>query len=247
MGVLSVLGKIAGGLLGFGNVLGKQQEGEAKGQATQAQLQQGQDRNAVDLYGTQQNAQNQAGQLDLQRKGYENTNRSTTAKQALIAALVTGLTQANAGTAAAIKDALSSATTMAREPIPENKQAPGISVYSHPDGDLKTPRTALKCPMFLSVYDENRKAAGAFEYHQDTLTEHERVTLNLVQPGEYWIERADGERGICLVVVQKDSLGQPIRQLIAFPQGWLATDQFAQMPNLKSLLTQLLEPQTAAA
>ena len=167
--------------------------------------------------------------------------------QALIAALVTGLTQANAGTAAAIKDALSSATTMAREPIPENKQAPGISVYSHPDGDLKTPRTALKCPMFLSVYDENRKAAGAFEYHQDTLTEHERVTLNLVQPGEYWIERADDERGICLVVVQKDSLGQPIRQLIAFPQGWLATDQFAQMPNLKSLLTQLLEPQTAAA
>ena len=88
MGILSVLGKIGGSLLGLGGVMGKQQEGAAKGAATQAQLQQGQDRNAVDLYQTQQGAQNQAGQLDLQRKSYDTSSRSAAGKQALLAMLM---------------------------------------------------------------------------------------------------------------------------------------------------------------
>jgi hypothetical protein len=90
MGFLSVLGKIGGSLLGLGNVLGGQQEGAAKGQLTQAQVQQGQDRNAIDLYSRQQGAQQDAGQLDLQRKGFETNDRSATAKQALIGALLGG-------------------------------------------------------------------------------------------------------------------------------------------------------------
>ncbi len=108
MGWLSALGKIGGivaapftggasliptalSLAGdVGSVIGKQQQGATNGRITQAQLNQGQDRNAIDLYQAQQKAQNDARQLDLQTKGFENDNRSTTGKQALISALLSG-------------------------------------------------------------------------------------------------------------------------------------------------------------
>jgi hypothetical protein len=103
MGILSTLGSIASfvplpgmGAVGkalqvagsAGDVLGKQQEGAAKGQAAQAQIQQGQDRNAIDLYGQQQSAQDKAAQLDLQRKTYDTSSRSAAGKQALLAMLL---------------------------------------------------------------------------------------------------------------------------------------------------------------
>jgi hypothetical protein len=72
------------------SVLGKQQEAAAKGKADQAQLNQGQDRNAISLYGAQNAAENQAAQTDLERQQFGNQNRSTTAKQALIGALLGG-------------------------------------------------------------------------------------------------------------------------------------------------------------
>jgi hypothetical protein len=105
MGLLSTLAKIGGiaaapfsggaslaltALGGVGDVLGKQQQGQAQGQVTQAQVQQNQDRNALDRYQTMQGAQNQAAQTDLQRKGFESSNRGTSAKQALLAALLGG-------------------------------------------------------------------------------------------------------------------------------------------------------------
>jgi hypothetical protein len=74
----------------IGSVVGKQQQGAATGRQQQEVANQSRDRNAVDLFGTQQNAQNQAGQLDLQRKGFETSNRSATAKQALLGALLGG-------------------------------------------------------------------------------------------------------------------------------------------------------------
>jgi hypothetical protein len=82
--------KIAGAAGDVGSVLGKQQEGKAKGEMTQAQLNQGQDRNAIDLYQAQQQAQNQAAQTDLSRKNFEMGSRGTNAKQALIGALLGG-------------------------------------------------------------------------------------------------------------------------------------------------------------
>ena len=106
MGFLSVLGKIGKGALnigtggvagtimdafgGAGQVLGGQQGGANNARVAQGQLNQGYDRNAIDLYSRQQGAQDNAAQLDLQRKGYETGNRSATAKQALIGALLSG-------------------------------------------------------------------------------------------------------------------------------------------------------------
>jgi hypothetical protein len=72
------------------SVLGKQQQGAAQGKASQAALQNDHDRNALQLYQDQQAAQNQAAQTDLQRQQFATGNRSTTAKQALIGALLGG-------------------------------------------------------------------------------------------------------------------------------------------------------------
>lgn len=118
------------GLGSVGDVLGKQQAGAAAGNLAQANAQQAQDRNAVDLYQAQQAAQNQAAQTDLQRKQYETQNRSTTAKQALLAELlgnfqptsvsVPGIQNANisGGLAASLKNtpgALQALQTLAQQ------------------------------------------------------------------------------------------------------------------------------------
>jgi hypothetical protein len=106
MSWLSALGKIGKGVLNIGtggiagtildaagdlgSVAGKQAQGNTNDKITQAQLLQGQDRNAIDLYQAQQGAQNQARTLDLQTKDFENQNRGKTAQQALVAALLNG-------------------------------------------------------------------------------------------------------------------------------------------------------------
>ena len=100
--------------------------------------------------------------------------------QALVTALITGITQGNVEAAKAVRD-----------PIPENKTIAGHSVYSHPDGEAFN--TKLRCPMFLGVYDEQGKARAAFEIFEGTCTEADRVELNKLQPGVYpGIERNDG-------------------------------------------------------
>ncbi len=91
-GLMSTLSKLATskGVGAVGNVLGKQQEGAAQGLVQEAQLGQGQDRNAVDLYSAQNQAQNQQANTDLERQKFTDTHRGTTAKQALLAALLGG-------------------------------------------------------------------------------------------------------------------------------------------------------------
>lgn len=164
----------------------------------------------------------------------------------LIQMLAAAMNQNGALQAEAIKTALADAAVMAREPIPENKVSPGISVYSHPLGDAKHPRTQLVCPMFLGHYDENGAVTPVFEYHAQTLEEIERLKLNSLTVGTYPLERNDGVRGLCRVVEHKDDLGQPIRRVLAVPQAWLGQDQFSQVPSLKQKLTQILPAAEAA-
>jgi hypothetical protein len=147
----------------------------------------------------------------------------------LIQALVTG-----------IQGGLSNAASMARTPIPEVEVDSGHSVYSHPDGDLKTPRTKLRCKMFLGIYDEHGIAKPAFEIFEDTCTEVERVELKKLVPGVYpGIERNDGVKALWRVVQSNDDNGQPTRLVIAVPQMWLSQEQFQQMPGQLNFLRQL--------
>jgi hypothetical protein len=66
--------------------------------------------------------------------------------------------------------------------MPENKQSPGISVYSYPEGDLLRPKPALKCKMFWV----NR------ELTPETLTPLEIELLNKLEPGDYRVMKTDG-------------------------------------------------------
>ena len=89
-GLSAVLGPALGAVGDVASVLGKQEAGKAAGKAQQAELNQRQDLSALQRYQMMQNAQQQAAQTDLQRKQFESNNRSTTAKQALIGALLGG-------------------------------------------------------------------------------------------------------------------------------------------------------------
>ena len=66
--------------------------------------------------------------------------------------------------------------------MPENKQSPGISVYSYPEGELAHPKEPLKCKMFWVGY----------EMKTDTLTPIEVQLLNRLTPGDYRVTKADG-------------------------------------------------------
>lgn len=169
---------------------------------------------------------------------------------ALVQILAAALNQNTTNQAQTLRDAMQDAGNAARTPIPETFKSggyPEISVYSHPDGDLAHPRTALRCPMFLGVYDEDGKVIPAFEYIEGTTTERERVGLNRLTNGTYRVERNDGVEGLIRVHEKLDDLGAPIRLTVAVPFTWLQKEAFQQMPSLKRMLDQMLAAETVAA
>lgn len=80
-----------------------------------------------------------------------------------------------------IKTAKMQAEASERAINPSNRDHLHLGVYTHPDGDLKMPRT-LKCPMFWVGYD----------LREDTTTYDEIQMLNTAQPGTYTFRRTDG-------------------------------------------------------
>jgi hypothetical protein len=90
MGWLGTLGKLVNPLAGIADVVGGQQAGKNNAKVAQGQLDISRDRNVLDRYGLEQNAQFQQGNQDLDRKQYELSSRNQNAKSALIANLLNG-------------------------------------------------------------------------------------------------------------------------------------------------------------
>ena len=67
---------------------------------------------------------------------------------------------------------------------PENVDHPGISVYSHPEGDMAHAKAPLKCSMTWIGY----------ELSPEVLTPGEIDLLNQLTAGEYTIVKGDGTR-----------------------------------------------------
>ena len=65
---------------------------------------------------------------------------------------------------------------------PENVHHPGISVFSHPEGDLAHPKADLQCKIYWIGYD----------LRTETLTPQEIDLLNRLKPGEYRVTKSDG-------------------------------------------------------
>jgi hypothetical protein len=75
---------------GIGDIAGKAAGGAASGREREAQLLMQQDQLRNSQFGTQQGAEMQAGNLDLNRKNFEEGARGGRAKQALLASLLGG-------------------------------------------------------------------------------------------------------------------------------------------------------------
>jgi hypothetical protein len=89
-GGLSLIPGVGPALSAGASILGKQQEGKAAGAASQAQLQQGQDRNALQLYRDSQAAQDEAARRDLDRQKFGAGEQGRNAKNAIFSALLGG-------------------------------------------------------------------------------------------------------------------------------------------------------------
>lgn len=159
--------------------------------------------------------------------------------QGIVAAVVAAMQANGASQADAIASALKEAVAGAREPIPENKVAPQVSVFN-PEGDRDHPRPGLECPTFLGVYDDDGKIAPAFEMVEANCTVKEQELLNVVGQGEYLVTRMDGVKGLVKVQVRKDLNGKPSRKVLAVPHGWLGRDQYQQLPSQVSLCEQIV-------
>lgn len=161
----------------------------------------------------------------------------------LIQMLASAIAQSGSMQADSLKDALRDQASMARTPIAETYLSggyPNRGVFNHPQGGEHN--TPLRCPMFLGVYNERGQVTAAFEEVGGNCREDERVLLNQLRPGQFWLERNDGIKAICRVVEERDDLGQPIRVIVAVPQTWLSKSEQAQMPHLRNRLTQLTAP-----
>ncbi len=87
-----------------------------------------------------------------------------------------------------------SASAMKRALMPENPRHPGISVYSHPEGELKRPKPSLRCETFW--------LNSPMEGDVDTVEEIELA--NLLEPGEYLCTKSDGSKVKATVEVERD-------------------------------------------
>lgn len=68
--------------------------------------------------------------------------------------------------------------------MPENKTAPGISVYSNPRGERDDPKPALKCKFYWCGPEER----------PEVLTPEEIILRNKLQPGDYRVTKSNGAR-----------------------------------------------------
>lgn len=157
--------------------------------------------------------------------------------------LASALAQSGTEQAQVLREALTGAAAIAREPIPENKVHPDVSVYN-PLGERDNPNPGLRCPMFIGQYDDTGKVAAAWEYINTTRAEQE--ALNGIQPGAYTVTRNDGIIGRLVVDERKDSTGETNRLVFAFPHGWLGRDQQMHLIGPLAIARQIAE-QTRAA
>lgn len=101
LGMMPVVGPL---LSGLGQVAGGAAKGSSDQRMSENQQMLGHDALQNQQYGTQQNAQMQAGGLDLQRQGFSEDARGNRAKQALIASILQNFQPGHVGVSG-VKDA----------------------------------------------------------------------------------------------------------------------------------------------
>lgn len=114
------------------------------------------------------------------------------------------------------KDAATDAQTataraMQKAMRPENERHPGLSVFSHPDGDLKKPKDGLlKYEVWYLNYP--------MHMFPETETWRELELVAQVEPGEYTIVRKDRSTMRMEVTCERDGFGKISRLFIGLPK-----------------------------
>lgn len=105
---------------------------------------------------------------------------------------------------------------------PDNREHPGISVYSYPEGDLKRPKPDLKVPMTWVGYPLTT----------DTLTPTEIDLLNQAKPGDYGFTRTDGTTDKLTIRADVDVQGAPTKLHFVF----LTAERKDTLPSMVNML-----------
>lgn len=122
----------------------------------------------------------------------------------------------------------SSADALRKSQDPSNPFAPDISVFN-PRGERDHPRPQLKCRMFLP-----------WEAERESLTREEIELLNLLEPGEFYVQRNDESRIMVTVAgTTNPNTSRPDRILMNSETA-LNNDYHALMPPLRKWLRQIL-------
>lgn len=130
--------------------------------------------------------------------------------QAMVTAAVTAAQAGNKDLA----DAVTMGIANAREPIPENKTAPGVSVYN-PLGDAAHPRPLLKCEMFFGKQDaKTKQVSRTYPFNDEDLTVYEVIALNTLEPGNHTIKLHDGTPVKVSVVPEYDAASDALMRLV---------------------------------
>lgn len=89
----------------------------------------------------------------------------------------------------------------------ENTKHPGISVFSHPEGDVLHPKDKLKCKM---------QWVGE-ELWPETLTPQEIALLNSSEPGIFTFHKTDGAIESVTIVAERGPAGNITALQFGFP------------------------------
>ena len=177
----------------------------------------------------------------------KNTKEPDTDTQSLqeqvadLSATVKALTQTaaksgglDADTLEALLNRVAAMTAAAQDRMlhPDNREHPGISAYSYPEGDLKRPRPELKVPMTWVGYPLTT----------DTLTYKEIDLLNRATPGEFRFTRTDRTTDTLTIRPDRDSLGGVTKLHVVF----LTAERKDTLPSMVDMLRdafQVLSPE----
>lgn len=128
------------------------------------------------------------------------------------------------------------ATAVQKAMKPENAEHPGLSVFSHPEGDKAHP----KPPLPFELID------NGYPVHQFPETETWRAwgMYAQLQPGEYSVIRKDGTVMAVTITGERDANGKVTKLLMKYP---ILREERGLVPPKTVMLAQLLRPENTKA
>jgi hypothetical protein len=143
------------------------------------------------------------------------------------ARLLLEMKQSGTGDANVIEQLLEQQQQLLVKTKPENTDHPGISAFSYPEGDLKKPKPDLKCEFIWCGQEESK----------EQLTPEEIELRNRLEPGNYFVTKANGQK-IKFNVAAKYTDGGKLESLnVWFPcKGDQRNDHMSSVAYLRQVL-----------